>query len=236
MTNGAEPKKGGDGCAKAIGIGCLVMLLLVAGSGLLAFKFRKQIGRYFVAKTTLVASEAIIGNSRMPAEEREKAMAPIRELAVKIRSGEVSLEQAARIAEALAQGPLFALMAARGAEMQYLEPSELPDEEKEAGRITLSRFARALTEKKIDEKETEEVLDKITIKTPGAEGKDNVQMKQTLTTEELRDWLKTMKDAADAAGIEDKLFEVDIPAEIRKAIDAGLKEPERGSGEVASDQ
>lgn len=53
-------------------------------------------------------------------------------------------------------------------------------------------------------------------------------MKQSLTDQELRDWLKAMKDTADAAGIENKRFEVDIPGEIRKAIDAGLKKAATG--------
>jgi hypothetical protein len=107
--------------------------------------------------------------------------------------------------------------------MKYLVPSDLPAAEKEAGSITLSRFARALTGKKVPKEKTNAVLEKISVKRVGTDGKETTQLKQSLSDEELRDWLKAMKDAADAAGIENKRFEVDIPGEIRKAIDAGLK-------------
>lgn len=226
MTNGTDvpEQKSGDGCGKAIGIGCLVMLVVLCICGFLVVKFKDRIFCSIMAKGTLVAGEGILGQTQLPEAEREAAMVPIRELAEKIKRGEVSKEQAAAIAEAFAEGPLLMLMMARGAELKYLVPSELPDEEKKAGSITLSRFAWGMTEQKIDNAKAQAAFDKISIKTRDADGKETVQLKQSLTTEELREWLQIMKDAADAAGIEDKHFEVNIPEEIRKAIDAGLKE------------
>lgn len=145
MTNGTDvPEKKGDGCGKAIGIGCVVVLLLLAVAGVLAVKFKDRILRSLAAKATLVGGEGILGQTQLPEAEREAAMVPIRELADKIKRGEVNAEQAGMIAQALAEGPLLMLMMARAAEMKYLLPSELPPDEKKAGSVTLSQVcARA---------------------------------------------------------------------------------------------
>ena len=45
--------------------------------------------------------------------------------------------------------PAFLLISAWGLEKAYLEPSGLPDEEKEQGRRTIQRAFRGLCEKKI---------------------------------------------------------------------------------------
>ena len=233
MTDGTGqvPEKKGGGCWKAAGVGCLVVLVALGVGGFLVVKNRERILRSLAAKGTEVAAEGILGNSQLPESEREAAMVPIREFAAKIKSGEVSMDQAKTVGKALAEGPLPMIMMARAAELMYLEPSELPAEEKEAGRMTLSRFARAITQKKVAEEKINAVFDEITIKTTVGD-QENVRLKETLTTDELREWLKVMKDAADEAGIENRKFVVDIEAEIRKAIDAGMG----GRGEVISDR
>ena len=160
----------------------------------------------------------------MPDAEREAAMVPIREFAAKIKKGEINMEQAGAVGKALAEGPLPMVMMARAAELMYLEPSDLPAAEKEAGSITISRFAHGITQKKIGEAEVDAAFDKISTKGVGTDGNESVQLKDSLTDGELREWLATMKKSADKARIAKKRFTVDIPAEIRKAIDAGLGE------------
>lgn len=213
-------KKGG--CMKAAGIGCLVVLLAAGIGGFYVAKNYKRIGLTIASKGTVVAAESLLGNMQLPDSEREAAMVPIREFAARVGKGEVTMKQLEVIGKVLTEGPLPMLVMARAAEVKYLQPSDLPEEEKKAGSVTLSRFAWGMTEKKIDTEKLNSVFDRISVKTTGANGQENVRLKEKLSSDDLRDWLKTMKDAADEAGVEDRQFDVNIAAEIRKAIDAGL--------------
>ena len=219
-----QQEKKGKGCGKAAGIGCVVVLIVLLIGGIFVVRNGKKIGASVIAKFTVVATEGMLEGIQLPPEEKESAMVPVRELAEKIRNLEVSVEQAKAIGKALAEGPVATVILMRGAELKYLEGSSLSEEEKQAGRMTISRFTRGVTEKKIGSEKIQHVTGMLSTKTVDNEGKEVVSMKESITTDELKNCLSFMKNAADGAGIEDKEFAVDIASEIREAIDTGMAE------------
>lgn len=216
----------GFGCLEAAGVGCLVLIVVGLIAGVVVYYKWEGWVRSIAAKGAEVAAEGMMDELGIPADEKEAAMKPVRELARRIRDGEVGLEQVGAIAEALAEGPALAAVMARGFEVRYLRPSDLTDEEKTAGYVAISRFVQGVSTGKIPKEKAEEVRDVCTVETVEADGNETRKPKDSITTEELKSCLKIMKDAADAAGIENREFKVDLAAELRKAIEAGMaREP-----------
>ncbi len=217
----------GFGCLEAAGIGCLVLVVLGLVAGAVVYYKWESWARTAGAKLAEAAAGSMMDELGIPADEKEAAMKPVREFTRKIRDGEVSMEQVGAVAKALKEGPALAAMLARGFEARYLNPSDLPEEEKKAGHVAISRFVQGVSTGKIPKEKPKEIRDVCTVKTVDAEGNEKRKLKDSITTEELKSCLKTMKDAADAAEIEDREFKVDLAAEIRKAIEAGM---EKGPG------
>ncbi len=226
MTTTTTGERKGFGCLHAAGIGCLVLVVIGVIAGVVVYYKAGSWARAAVAVGVEAAAEKTMENLNLPQDEMNAAMEPIREFTQKIRDGEVTLEQALAVGEALAGGPALAAVMARGFEVKYLHPSDLPDDEKQAGHVAISRFVNGVSTDRIpDEKAKEkvkEIGDIVTVKTTDSAGKTTKQPKDALTAEELRSCLKIMKDAADAAGVEQREFVVDLAAEIRKAIAIGL--------------
>ena len=221
MTEDMQQKSGG-GCWKIGGIGCLLLLVVALVGGYFAFKNKDILVRAGTAKVMIVGAEAMFSGFQMSAEDKEAAMAPIHELAAKIKSGEVSMEQGGKILEELAQSSLPIVMTLKAFDVAHLQPSELSADEKKTARITMSRFAKGLMDKSIDQSTGKAISDIVTTKTIGTDGKESSELKKTITNQELTNCLQIMKEAADEAGIENKLFPVDIASEIRKAIEKGI--------------
>lgn len=213
-----QPKSSGSGCLKAAGIGCLVVIVLVVVAGWLVYS---NIGK-ITSKVMVVAAEQAFTAMNMPEGEKQAAMVPIRELADKIAAGEITKEQAMSVLNSLAEGPLPIAITMRAFQVKYVDASSLPAEEKKEAAVSISRFARGLMDEKIDRSKGEEVAGIVTVKTTGANGQETSQLKEAITSDELKQCLQIMKDAADKAGIENKMFPVDLAAEIRKAIQKGM--------------
>lgn len=106
------------------------------------------------------------------------------------------------------------------AEEKYVKPSGLSDEEKADARRTLDRLARGVHEKKISETELEQVGAPITVTKPDG----STELKETVTDEELRAFLKLARDKADEHEVPDEPFDVNIAEELEKAIDSALEQ------------
>jgi len=221
----------GFGCLEAAGIGCLVLLVLGLIVGVFLYKYYrmrvKDMARFEGALLVEAAADGMMDDLGIPADEQRAAMKPVGEFVGRILDGEVNIEQVGAVAEALAEGPALAAVLARGFEVKYLGPSDLPEDEKKAGHIGISRFVQGVSTGKIPKETAEEIGDMCTVKTVDDDGDETRKLKDSITAEELKSCLMIMKDAADAAGIENKEFKVDLAAEIRKAIETGM---EKGPG------
>jgi hypothetical protein len=230
---GEQKSTSGFGCAHAIAIGCLGILLLVVVVGVVAYyKMGDWVRSGGAAIVNLVAEEAL-KDLDIPAAEREAAMEEVRAFSQKVKDGEVSVQEITSVAEHFAKGPAFAAIMARGFEVKYLAVSELPEEEKAEGRKTLSRFSHGVSQKQIPRETLEELKQIIAHEKQNED--DPVKFKKALTPEELRRALNVMKAAADDAGVEDAVFTIDLTAEIRKSIDEGMASAAESGGQSGTE-
>lgn len=88
----------------------------------------------------------------------------------------------------------------RAFELRYLEDSELPEEKKQSGHVTVTRFAEGLASERIPEDDRKAVMDVVMVETVGENGNTEKQIKSDLTAEELTKALELMATAADNAG------------------------------------
>ncbi len=203
-----------SGCRTfAIGCGCLllVMVMIAAGLGIwAAFRWKHWAADFSMS----VATEAI-KRSSLPPEDKARVTKRLNGLAEDFKSGKLAPQQAWQIIEQIGKSPLLAVGMVTAADEHYVKPSGLTDDEKTTACRTLQRFARGAFEKKISEADLKEVLEMITDKQPSGQG----QLKQKLTDAELNALLDKAKQKADAAGIPDEPFEVNIADELERAID-----------------
>ena len=164
-----------------------------------------------------VAADAV-AKSKLSADDKDRVLKRINQLADDFKGGKVSTEQLAKVMEQIAKSPLLPLGLLMAADEMYVKPSGLSDDDKEAGRRTLQRFARGAFEKSIPENDTQEVMKLVMNHQPdGSE-----QLKERLTDDELKAFLEKAKEKADAASVPDEPFEVNIADELEKAIDKAI--------------
>ncbi|MHC5058330.1 MAG: hypothetical protein ACYTKD_27045 [Planctomycetota bacterium] len=223
----------GFGCLQAAGIGCLALIGLAVVLGIVVYSKAESWARAAGATLVEAVTEQAMSEAGLSEEEKDSAREPVREFARKIRDGEVSAEQVAAVVEEFAEGGAWAVLLMRGFQTKYLEPSDLPEEEKAAGRVTVGRFVEGLLRETVPTKRLGEISDIVTYETAGPDGEKQHKLKDSITTEELRSSLSIMKDAADAAGVEDREFTRDIGEMIGQAIERGMAGTrDRGAPEV----
>jgi hypothetical protein len=219
----AQPREHFDtpppsGCRNfAMGCGCATaVLMLVIGTIVIWLLTNWKNLAANVAKQA--AADAVAKSSLAPAD-KARVLKRINQLADDFESGKVSVEQIGRVMEQVAQSPLLPLGLVMAADEKYVKPSGLTDDEKQAARRTLQRFARGAFEKTIVERDVEEVMN--LVMEPQADGSQ--QIKERLTDAELKAFLDKARQKADAANVPDEDFHVNIADEIENAIDKALK-------------
>ena len=217
-----EPKSGGSGCLKVAGIGCGVIVVLGIIAGVVLYSNKDKIIQSVGGVAIEKGADLMFDSLDLPANEKEAAMVHVRDLSGRIKKGEISVEQALQVLESLAEGPLPVVIILRLFEAKYVKGASLTEDEKKEAHISITRFAQGLIDSTIDKAKSEEIAAIITDKTRDASGKETTKLKETISDAELKKCLKLMKDAADAAGVANKEFKVDIAEEIRKAIAEGL--------------
>lgn len=100
----------------------------------------------------------------------------------------------------------------------YVQKSNLSDEQQKMVINQTQRFMRGAMDKKIDKAKVDQVLG--IISTKNAEGR--VVIKQNLTDDELLKFAEEAQKAADEVGVDEEVEEVDLAAEIEKAVDEVL--------------
>jgi len=159
-----------------------------------------------------------VENSELDKEEKQAIIAQVDRVVDKYKSGEISTEDLGRIMEELGESPLFGAIMIYSIEAKYVAPSGLSDEEKEQARVTFQRVLRGVYEERINPNELEPLTEHMTIEMPDG----SRQLKESVTDQELRDFLAQCKKKADEAEVPDEPFEVKISEEFRRAVDRAL--------------
>ncbi len=205
-------------------IGCLAALLLVIGIVAAGGIYLYLNARSLVADAGRQAVAAAVNESELPTDQKVRIIAEVDALAAEFEAGNVSFEDLQRVMEQLAEGPLLPLGAVYAVKENYLDPSELTDEEKAEGHLALNRFAQGVLAKKLGERDIEEVtapLDKNALPNQW-----DLKEPDQVTPDELRELLATAKAKADEAGIPETMLEIDIAQEVSDAIDRALNPQE----------
>ncbi len=228
--------------------GCLIALaivgvVLIAGGIFVATNWR---GWASSGVNKLV--EKGLEQSSIPEAEQQEVMAVVGSFTDEFEAGEITVEQFAKVVEALTESPIMSAMLVMGIEESYLADSELTDEEKADGSKQFSRFVRGLSEEKISATRIDDVTEPIHA-APGDTDKFaihsnnlNIELKNPskVTADELRAFLANAKAEADEAGVPDEKVEIDWSDELQAAIDRGLGRapalPEADTSEGADDE
>lgn len=215
---------GGNGCLKFGLIGCGLLLVLgIVGAIVVYLNFKPM-----MANMTRAVIEQAIEEQNIPEEQKRAIMKEVDQLTEDFKADKISLEDLGRVFEELAESPLLGVGAVMVVDGMYIKKSGLSPEEREEGTLSVERFARGIVERSIDKSE----LDSITAIVFEGEG-ENMKLKQELTDEELRQLLATCKEQADAANVPNERYEVDLAAELKKAIDKALGRDPEASSEAA---
>jgi len=239
-----EEKKGGSNAlGYCLGIGCGVGALLLVGLvavGFWGFGKLKQLGSETLA-TEL--QEAIRGAS-LPEEQKEPLVEQVERLKLAFQAGDVGFEQVVEFAEKLGDGPVFPAGAVIVAERALLAPAGLVGAELADAKLQLGRIARGAYEKDVDHDEVHAILrpimkdgtSKVRVGTDEHTFESDWEFEEAPTPEEVRQVVENARAMADEKGIPAEPFEVDLAAEVRKAVDELLGEApagDLGDGEQA---
>ncbi len=217
---------------RGIGVGFLVLVILAAGAG--AVTYMKVGG--FLGATAGQMTEAAVGqvmtNLRLPAAEKQSAMAPIRKLSADMKSGQVPIEKGLRVLGVVLHGPVQVLVACRGFEAMHLLKSGLTDEDKQQARMQLSRFCYGVSGGMIDQTTYQEVFALLT-ETDAGEGEiKQTQLKAAMDDEQVATVIAKMKSDADIASVQNKIFQIDLGVEVQKEVELLLARPVGGGARV----
>ena len=217
MTEAEGKKKGGAG--KAIGIGCLVVILILAIGGFIVAKNIKKIGRSVGAAAITKIAETVVDESGLSAEEKASVMKPITDLAGEFKAGEMTMEQLGAIMSKIAEGPLVSLITVKAIEAKYIQASSLSAADKQDALKLASRYGEACAKGLITANADDQGLNAIIMtETTDSAGDKTTKLKDSLSSAELQQCLAIMKTAADSANIPDKMHQVDIGKAISDAI------------------
>lgn len=198
--------------------GCLIAFGVLAFLGLCAGIYVWMHWRGWAADAAKAGVRSAVQQSQLSEDQKSRIIKRIDSLANDFDSGKLSVDQMVDVLKQIGESPLLPLGMVKAAEEKYIKPSALTAEEKAGGVRSLQRMARGVYEKKIPNSAMEEVI--APIETTGTNGQK--QLKDKVTTEELKTFLAAAKKKADDAAIPDEAYEVDVAAEIEKAIDKAL--------------
>jgi hypothetical protein len=215
-----ESSSKGGGCLKATGIGCLIVILLMVVGGILAYVNRATIGRTVMGKSIEVIAERGLTALQFPEDEKDALLAPIRELSADFRAGRVTMDEMEAIVEEIMSERVLAAVGSRVFESMSETIPGLGEDEREAARFDVSRFAHGIMEGDIPAEQAEELLELVMI--PGS-GSDTSppKFRNDLTQEDFARVMEFVAEKADDAGIPNKFFEIDAASEVRAAIERG---------------
>lgn len=223
----APQQKQGSGAGKVVavlGIGCLLFILMACvGLSLGANWIGRQVGNF---ATDFAANQAVeaVKQSNLDDAQKQGVIGHIDRIRNDYKSGKISTAKLQRIAEKVFGGPLIPVAMSGHWTKKYVDDSKLTGKEKLAALRNQQRLARGVVEGSITRQEVMALLDKVQEPRMNKRGKrQGKKFKESLSPEELKDYLKSIEDAVNKAKIPDEPYTLDVAKEFGKAIDEALK-------------
>ena len=175
--------------------------------------------RFLAAETGSLVIKRAIRELQIPAEQRRRIDRRLDQLAQQYADGDLSDEQLGHILKVISESPLLPAASALVVERQYLDDSGLDADEKEDARREIERFAYGSLDESISPDTVSAVLDTISDR-ESPEGPRT--FRQSLTDDELRNFVVAATEAADEAGVPAEVPEINFADEFDKAVDEAL--------------
>jgi hypothetical protein len=218
VSPAAAPPAQSKGCRNLLlGCGCLIVLgFVIATAGSL---WVMSNWRFLAAETGSLVIKTAIRELQIPAQQRRRIDRRLDQLAQQYADGDLSDEQLEHILKVISESPLLPAASALVVERQYLDDSGLDADEKETARREIQRFAYGSLDESISPDTVSAVLDTISER-ESPEGPRT--FRQSLTDDELRDFVVAATEAADEAGVPAEVPEINFADEFDKAVDEAL--------------
>ncbi len=203
------PAKSGGGCAKILIIGCISVVVLAVIAVILIVVFWSSIIDMTVPATFEVAKE-VVQESELPESDKERIVSRLDAVFAEFEAGNIQgttlYAGLLQCAGMMAPGLLHFALA------QQIDMSDLPEEEKAEGRLTVERVTRGAFQGDIDVQRIGELFQEL-------KGDD----KQKMSSEDLRDILTKLKTLADDHDIANEGYEVNYADEFISAFDRAME-------------
>jgi hypothetical protein len=214
-------------------VGCGVLVLLAAvGTGLLIYtNVSRWITRLRIEDKYERASFATqhawdsIDESNLSERLKKRFLGRISSVRSDVVADRLSLDEALDFADRFCESRLFDASTVEVIESRFLVRSGLGPEEKARAKRTIDRLMRGLVEDRIDGAELENIVWQIAHDV----GNDpyTQHLKERVTDDELRDFLRQAAEVVQEHKIADEPFAIDIPAALDKAFDDALARSRR---------
>jgi hypothetical protein len=160
-----------------------------------------------------------INDSDLPPEEKKEVIAQVDRVVVAYKEGKLTQADLERVMTDLEDAPALKALALYGIENEFLEGSNLNEQELAEARKTFNRVLRGVHEGKISDDAFWNVLpDEVDVKVNLASTNAN----EDAYDDELRLTIAKLKVLADNARISDEPFKLDIGDEVKKLVDQAL--------------
>lgn len=216
--------------------GCLIVFAVLVIIAVIAGLWIRANYRGVLANVTVKSVEAALNDSELSDEQKTEILAEVEVLTTDYKEKRISNEEMIEVLKEITDSPLLPLGAVYAVDRGYVQPSEMPTEEKADARLQLQRVARGFYEESITQDQLEDILEPISKRSPADSGDDDIDLQEPedVSIEELRQFVERARTAADEANIPNEPYQIDIAAELRKAIDRALgrelRDPELPSG------
>lgn len=220
-----QPQNGMHGCLK----GCLIAFVVALILAIVAGWYISRQWRGWVTSLARTATEQSLKDMGLDEEQQKQAATELDRVFTEFEEGRLTEQQFERLLEEITQSPLTHSLMVKMIEKKYFDSSGLNDDERDTGCITLRRFFRGMFDGKLTEEDSDAVLEKIATQQPNGDW----ELRESVSDEELRDFLDEAKSGADAAKVPETVEEVDVLVEIKQIVDAALS-PEELNAETGS--
>lgn len=210
----SEPRSAARTCL----MGCLFAFLAMVVIAVILAIWISRNWKDWASTFGSAALKQTIEQTELPVEERDEINTQIDRIAEAFRAGQLDGVALERLMKSLVDSPLLTMIAASAIEKKYIAVSGLNDAEKAAAQVTLQRYLRGA----IDHKFTQQEMDAAMQPVADQKGPGKWELRERVTDDELRQFLKTAKEQADAAGIPAEIDAVDPSDEFKRIVDEAL--------------
>lgn len=200
--------------------GCFVVFLVFVALIAAGVWYVGNNWRGWASSGVQAISEKVVAESGLPDDQKNQILAQVRSLGDDFKAGKISTEQMQKVGQEIVNSPLLPLAGVQAARKRYIEPSDMTPDEKSAAIRSLQRFARGIYEKKITP--AQQAIDDTVKPIATLKPDGRWELKDKPSRLELDQFVANAKAKADAAGVPDEPFDLNIAEELKKAIDKAL--------------